>query len=400
VAVAAIAAYFNAASRVYRAVRYAEESSVENLNKAGQLEPLNAEFRYRLGRYSLVVQDFSPAIDQFRQAIKLNPYDARYWLDLSSAYLATGNMESQRQALTRALEADPTTPEVIWQAGNYELVRGDTSAALRRFHTLVEQDAEFVPAVMNVCWRATSDAKLIAERVLPARPEVHFEFIRFLIYRSQPEAAAEVWSHLISLRVPFSPQLAFPYLEYLISRGQFAEAAAAWSQLATPTPGFLPYLSSESLIVNGGFELDLLYGGLDWRYSGRPGAAVNIDVTRAHSGNRSLSIAFDGAPEDSGAFQLVPARANTKYRFSGFMMSDNVETTSPPRFSIVGVKHSNPPYMLTDGVQGSTGWREFDGEFTTGPEPDLLLVRIARSPSKPLIRGRIWVDDLRLTPKL
>jgi hypothetical protein len=27
-------------------------------------------------------------------------------------------------------------------------------------------------------------------------------------------------------------------------------------------------------------------------------------------------------------------------------------------------------------------------------------VRIVRSPSKPLIRGRIWVDDLRLTPKL
>ncbi len=397
-ALAAAGLYLRASSCVYRALRWAEDVTPENLKTAARLEPSNAEFRYRIGRYSLLVQDFPAAIGDFKAAIALNPYDARFWLDLSSAYLATGDMEGQQQALARALEADPTTPEVIWQTANYELVRGDTEKAMRRFHTLVEHDSEFMPAVMNICWRATRDPDLIAEKVLPARPEAHSAFIRFLWNKRAPEAADKAWSHLIALKQPFPVQLAFPYLDYLIGRGEFAPVEEAWAQVAVANPELRAYVPSDDEIVNGGFELDLLNGGLDWRYSAKDGASVIIDLNRAHSGNRSLAITFDGTPEDSGVFQFVPVRSNTRYQFSGFMMAENLETVSPPRFSVFGLRGSKP-YLLTDGVRGSTGWQQFQGEFTAGPEDDLLLVRVVRAPSQRLIRGRIWVDDVKLVPK-
>ena len=397
-AVAAAGLYLQVSSRMYRVFRWADDISAENLKRAARLQPSDAELRYRMGRYSLLMQDFPKAIADLKAAIALNPYEARYWLDLANALLASDDSPGARQALARAIEADPTTPEVVWQAANYELVGGDTASAMHRFHGLVENDPDSLLRVLNVCWRATRDPELITEKVLPARPEAHLAFIRFLIAKGEPDAATRAWSHLIELKRPFPLPLAFPYLEYLISHGQPNEAATAWAQLAVANPEFRAYVPPDNQIVNGGFELDLLNGGLDWRYSSKPGASVIIDVNRAHGGRRSLAISLDGAPEDSGVFQLIPVRSNTRYQFSAFMMVEGLETVSPPRFSVLGLRGSKR-YVLTEGATGSTGWREFQGEFTTTPQDDLLLVSIVRVPSRPLIRGRVWVDDVTLVAR-
>lgn len=396
VAVLASGVYYHRAARAWRAQRYAEEFTPENLKKASELEPGNAEYRYRIGRYSLLTQDFPSAIRDFQTAIALNPYDARYWLDLASAYLASGDSEGEQRALARAAQADPTTPEVIWQTANYELVEGDTNEAMRRFRTLVEHNPESLPKVLNVCWRAVHDPAPILDAVLPPVPDAHLVFIRFLLSKRQPKAAAQAWAHLIALKTPFTVQQTFPYFDYLFEHGDFTQAADDWRQLAVPNPDFRAYVPDDNAIVNGGFELDLLNGGLDWRYAPRTGSALVIDVNRSHSGTRSLAVTFDGAPEDAGIYQLVPVHANTRYQFSGYMMSEDLQTVNPPRFSIRGLK-SNANYVLTDGLQGTTPWQELDGEFTTGPADDLLLVKIARKPS--LIRGRLWVDDLKLLPQ-
>ncbi|MGA9209613.1 MAG: carbohydrate binding domain-containing protein [Terriglobales bacterium] len=398
VALAATGLYLRATSRAYRAFQWAENFTPDNLTTAARLEPSNADFRYRLGRYSLLMQDFPNAIADFNSAIALNSHDPRYWLDLASADLATDNPAGTQQALARAMEADPTTPEVVWQTANYELVQGETELALRRFHDLVENDGETLLAVLNVCWRATRDPDLIAEKVLPARPDDYFTFIRFLWNKRPPQAADQVWSRLIALKRTFPVRLAFPYLDYLISRGELAQAEEAWAQLAVANPEFRPYVPGDNRIVNGGFELDLLNGGLDWRYAPQQGASAFIDDRRAHSGNRSLAITFEGAPADSGVVQLVPVRGNTTYQFSGFMMAEDLQTISPPRFAIHGVSR-NQQYLLTDGVTGAPGWQQLQGEFTTGPQDDLLLVRVVRVPSQRLIRGKIWVDDVKLVPK-
>jgi Flp pilus assembly protein TadD len=390
--------YLRASAGVYRAFLWAKDATAENLKTAAQLEPSDAEFHYRLGRYSLLTQDFPGAIGEAKAALALNPYDARYWLDLASASLATDDPAGTQHSLARALEADPTMPDVVWQAANYELVQGDTPRAMQRFHDLVEHDPGSLMATLNVSWRATRDPDLIAEKVLPPRPEAYFTFINFLRNKRSPEACARVWSHLIALRQPFPAQLAFPYLDYLISRGEFARASEAWAQMAIANPEFRPYVPSQEEIVNGGFELDLLNGGLDWRYAPQAGASALIDDRHAHGGTRSLAINFDGTPEDSGVVQLVPVRANTRYRFSGFMMTENLETISPPRFAVLGLRR-HTSYILTDGVTGSTGWQELQGEFTTGPEDDLLLVHIVRVPSQRRIRGEIWVDDVKLVPQ-
>jgi len=125
---------------------------------------------------------------------------------------------------------------------------------------------------------------------------------------------------------------------------------------------------------------------------------VVIDINRAHRGNRSLGISFTGSPADAGVYQFVPVRGNTRYQFSGYIMAEGLETISPPRFSVVGLR-GNHTYLLTAGVSGSPGWQQLQGEFTTGPEDDLLLVQVVREPSQRLIHGSVWVDDVMLVSK-
>jgi len=397
-AIVAAGFYVRAASRGYRALRWGENATPESLKAALELEPSNAEFRYRSGRLSLLAQDFPGAMANFQAAIALNPYDARYWLDLASANLASDDLPAAQRALARAVQADPTTPEIVWQAANYELVQGDSDQAFRRFHDLAEHDHGSLLAILNVCWRATQDANLITEKVLPLTADAHFTFIHFLASKRDAQAANEVWAHLVALKQPFAPQLAFPYFDYLLSQGDAARVSHAWAQLAAANPELRAYIPGDNQIVNGGFELDLLNGGLDWRYMPRSGAIAIIDIARAHTGKRSLAITFTGSPEDTGVFQFVPVQANTRYEFSGFMLAEDLETVSPPQFSLLGLR-ANRNYLLTDGVSAGPGWQQLAGEFTTGPEEDLLLLRVVRSSRQRLIRGKIWVDDLTLVAK-
>jgi hypothetical protein len=41
-------------------------------------------------------------------------------------------------------------------------------------------------------------------------------------------------------------------------------------------------------------------------------------------------------------------------------------------------------------------WKEVGGTFTTGPDTKLLLLRIQREPPGMPIKGKLWIDSVRL----
>ena len=58
--------------------------------------------------------------------------------------------------------------------------------------------------------------------------------------------------------------------------------------------------------------------------------------------------------------------------------------------------YTNHSYVLTDDTLGTTPWRRQQARFQTGPNTNLLLLKIVRDPPGPLIRGKFWIDDVRL----
>ena len=125
-----------------------------SLQRAVRLDPGNADFRDHLGRYyALVVRDPAAAIAPYQAAVQLNPHSARYWFDLASAYQVLADPVDQTSALEHAIEADPTTPDVAWEAANLYLVQGQTAKALREFRVVLANDPSLINPAINFCWR-------------------------------------------------------------------------------------------------------------------------------------------------------------------------------------------------------------------------------------------------------
>jgi Flp pilus assembly protein TadD len=393
--------YLHLGFDAYLAFRLATVPEPSNLRRAIRLEPSNAEYRELLGRnLALSVGSLDGAIANYRTAVHLNPYMARCWLDLAGAYLVAGRTREQEESVEHAVEADPTSPHVLLAAANFFLAQGDREKALRHFRLVLANDPEAVDTAMQLCWRATGDANVMLDQALPERPDLYLAFLRLLIQKRQTAAAENVWNRLIALKQTFSTPLAFPYIQFLIAQQEVPAAQAAWQQLAGLNRSLEPYIRSrENLIVNGGFEENLLNGGFDWWYQPSPHAALAIDTSEFHSGMRSLSVTFDGqsAPE-AGISQFVPVKPNTEYEFSAEYRTEGVNTASGPRLALTDA-YSNVSYVLTDDVLGTNPWHLVRAQFQTGPNTNLLLVKIIRRPAGPLIRGKLWIDDLKLVEK-
>jgi len=392
------AVYLTFAARAFWAAHLAGRPGESDIQKAIRLEPSNSEYPAVLARnQALSVATLNDAVSNFKIAVKLNPYQSSYWLDLAGAYQLAGETDQQAEAVQRAAAADPMTPHVAWQAANFFLLQGAVSKALPYFHTVLANDPDSTDSALQLCWRASGDANQIFDHALPQRPDLYLSFLRLLVAKQEIAAANVAWDHLIGLHQPFPARPALPYFRLLLASQQVTSAMTAWRQLAQVDEQIRPYLpASANLIVNGGFEEPLLNGGFDWWYEPNPNAKLAIDTTQFYGGTRSLSVTFNGrnAP-DAGVTQLVPVKPNADYAFSAQSKTQDIDSASGPRFAI-GDAYTLSPYAVTDDLLGSNPWHKQEARFRTGPATNLIFVKITRQPPGPLIRGKLWVDDLRL----
>ncbi len=157
--------------------------------------------------------------------------------------------------------------------------------------------------------------------------------------------------------------------------------------------------SSGNLILNGSFNLDPLNAGFDWQYQKQAGVELTLDPTEFHSGRRSLMITFDGPGiSDAGIVHLVPVQPNTTYDFSAYYKTSEQLGAGGPHFTIQDM-YSRAIYYESDELRDTGFWKSADGEFTSSPDCTLVVLHIRRLPERSPIRGKLWVDDFRLTRK-
>lgn len=395
------AGYIWTASKPFLAAHAAAALSRPGLERAIRLDYGNAEYHDLLGRYLVLNSgDIDPAVAQYRIATSLNPHGSRYWLDFAAAALVAGQPAEQQAALQHALATNPTNPEVAWDAANFYLVQGDSGPALPLLRIVLQFDPATRGNALRMGWHAVDgNIDTFLAKAVPADTAIYLDLLQFLVQQRQTAAAIKVWQNLLALNQPFDATKTFGYIRALISDGQPDTAARAWQELTARDPRLRPYGRSENLVVNGGFEQELLNGGFDWQYAPVAHLTVGVDTAVLHSGTRSLSLSFDGAAvPDPGIGQFVPVKPNTAYEFTAAYKCEDLESASGPRF-LVQDTYSNHNYVLTDDFLGSSPWREQSVRFRTGPDTRLLTVKITREPGDPLIRGRFWVDDVRIVEK-
>ena len=375
-------------------------SQLASLRAASKLDPFNALYHYRLARYyDLVVRDPSAAIAESNAAVQLNPHSAHYWLELANSYQMLGNEDLQTHAIERAIQADPTTPDVAWEAANLYLVQGQIDKAFHEFHVVLDGSGNMIGLVLNHCWRVRPDPDVLLREVLPAGSGYYFAFLDLLMSKQNTEATAKVWDAIIGLHQPIDLQHVFEYIRYLLLHKEPEEAKVVWREAASPLRlnAYLP--SSNNLIVNGDFSLDVLNGGFDWQYRKQSSVALTLDTSDFHGGHRSLAITFDGPGiDEAGIYQLVSVRPNTTYQFSGYYKNGEIEGAGAPRFALQDL-YSSKAFFMSDELKYGSAWRNVNGEFTTDGDTQILVLRVARVPAGMAIRGKLWIDDFRLIEK-
>jgi hypothetical protein len=380
---------------------FASRAELPSLERAVRLSPGNADYRHRLGRYfAFVAGDPQSAIDSLRSAVALNPHDARYWFDLAATYQVTGDLADQRSALDRALQAEPTAPDVAWEAANFFLIDGDIDRALREFRVVIENDNGLKDAALRTCWRVRPDTDALLRDVVPARADSLISFLSFLRSKQETEGVIKTWDRLAQLHKKFPNRDLYEQVRYLIEVRRPDAALSAWEQTAD-TLGLSAYMPTEdNLVVNGDFSLDILNGGFDWTYVNRTGVRPLLDPSDFHQGRRSLSLTFEGPGiNDAGIQQLIPVRGATTYDFSVYYKSADFEGAGGPQI-VLRDAYTGTPLYASDSLNDADFWKEVHSKVTTPDSATLLRLAIERFPAGAAIRGRLWLDDFDLSPEM
>ncbi len=398
--VLALAALYAAAvGREFVASWLGSHVQITSLERAARLDPGDAEYRNHLGRYyDLVGRDPAGALPYYRAAVTLNPHSARFWFDLASAYEVLGDTAGQTAALEHAIQADPMTPDVAWDAANFYLVEGETEKALREFRVVMANDTSMAGASIQYCWRINPDVDVLLRDVVPKSADADIAFLALLEDKQETAGTFKVWDALIASHQPFELRYVYDYLRFLIQHKGVDEAVKVWQQSADRF-GLSSYLpSSSNLIVNGTFSLNVLNGGFDWQYQKQSGVKLRFDPD-SHVGQRSLSIAFDGSGiTDAGIYQWIAVQPNTTYQFSGFYKNGEIEGAGGPHLTIQDM-YTQAIYYDSDELKDAGFWKSVDGEFTTSPDCKLVVLHVRRLPEGSPIRGKLWIDDFHLVRK-
>jgi tetratricopeptide (TPR) repeat protein len=391
--------YIFLTARQFTASLFAARPELPKLQLAVRLAPENADYRHRLGRYfAFVAGDPQSAIENFRAAVALNPHDAHYWFDLAGAYQVTGDLPGQRSALEHALQAEPTAPDVAWEAANFFIVDGDIDRALRELHVVIENDLELVYPAFTASWHVRPDADALLRDAIPANTDSLIAFLNFLMGKQETEGAIKTWNRLTQLHEKFSNRYLFDFVHYLIAAHRPEAAMTAWEQ-AVNTLGLSAYQTSDdNLVVNGDFSLDVLNGGFDWIYEGRTGVRPELDPSEFHQGHRSLSLTFEGPGiSDAGISQLIPVRGATSYEFSVYYKSAEFEGAGGPQI-VLRDAYSGAPVFASSNLTDADFWKEIHSKVTTPDSTTLLRLAVERFPAGAAIRGKLLLDDFELYP--
>lgn len=389
------------------ALWYFRDPTPDRVRQAIRFDPGNPTYYVALAgliQYSSEGSDLDQVVRLYETATRLSPHQANYWAKLAGVYELAGRTEDAQRGFERARQLFPNSPDINWQLANFYLRTGKTREALPALQKVLLGDPQLRRQTFDLSWRGTEDASLILAEMIPPNGEILFQYLSYLIEKQRIDEAAQVWARILELGLRFEPQAAFPYLDALVHHQRVEQLVEAWAALAEGSPTQIRQRRfTTDVITNGDFEAEILNGGLDWRASPVEGVIVSIDSLTFFDGTRSLAIRFDGKHNlDYGhAYQQVPVKPNTFYRFMGYMRVKGITTDSGPRFQIYDPYDPAKLFLSTENLVGTASWSPQQLEFRTGPKTRLLVIRIARPPSRKFdnqVAGTVWIDRLSLTP--
>ena len=392
----------------YFAEALTNRQTVSGLERAVKLDPGDAAYHLQLGRlyeYNPPSLQLDKAEGHLRRAAYLDSYDPQNWLELAAALELQGRTTEAGAILRQVDFLAPNLPAYQWPIANFYLLQGNVDECFRHFRVVLAGTSQYNNNVFGMAWKATDDAGKILQQLIPEQAATEFSYLNFLISEHRLNEAQAVWSRIVAGREAFSPSQASPYIDSLIAAQRPDEAYQVWTDLQKKGPiRYSSFPSESNLISNGEFEDELLNMGFDWRIVSLEGIYAGLDTSTYRSPSHALLVQFSGKQNVhyQNVLQYVKVSPGHSYRLEAFMKTEGITTDSGPRLEVYDAYNPSALDKLTDDLTGtSDGWRPLILDFASGPKTALIVVRLVRLPSKKLdnlISGKVWLDDVQLTP--
>lgn len=394
-------------SKTYAAFRFAQKPTVPNLIRATKLDPSSSEYHLRLGNqflYSLYDIDPPRALYHFRRAAELNDHSPQTWLEMGAAYELDGKLTQATTCLRVADYFAPNLPRIQWVLGNFQLLHGANDEAFRHFRVVLAGSSKYNQILFQTAWKASGEPETILNTLIPNRLPTEVDYIYYLLGQQRYPEAHRVWERVVahSEKPPLDSSLA--YVDRLILARRPGDAAEIWLDLQRK--GLIRNTSGSNagnLVFNGDFEEKPENAGFDWRLAAIGGAYAGIDTNVFHSPGHALLIQFSGKENVAygHTYQYVKVLPKHRYLLSCSVRSEGITTDSGPRLLVRDAYDPSVLDKVSEDVTGTNlGWSSLSMDFTTSPGEELILVGVARLPSKKLdnlIAGKIWIDDVALS---
>lgn len=394
--------------KTYFAYRAGHTLTINSLRLATRLNPWDSTYHVQLGRlYQYSVDNPKPAeaIQQFEEAVSVNPYDPQAWINLAAAHEFQGDTSSAEEGLRHASTLAPNLPQFQWTIGNYFLLHGNTQEAFQHLKVVLAGSRQYDRTVFNVAWKASGNSEQILQELIPNKLPAEFSYLNYLAAEQRFLAAEAVWKRIAATPEPFSPQETSDYVDTLLKTGRADAAYGVWTGLQEK--GLIQTFlrgPGQNLITNGNFEDPLLNMGFGWRLQDVPGVYAGLDTATFHSPGHSISVQFTGNQNLNyhQLFQFVRVLPNHAYELDAVMKTQDITSDSGPRLEIVDAYDPRTLDKFTPGMTGTSGgWNPLNLEFKTGPNTHFVLILLVRTPSNSdddtAITGRVWLDDVQIT---
>ena len=265
---------------------------------------------------------------------------------------------------------------------------------MKQFHTVLENDPPLTWPALITAWKIRPDVDSLLDGVVP--PAAYAAFLQFLLSKNETVAAAKVWDKMFwqEQSVPRNDLLG--YERYLVTHQEVSQASRVWQQAAKLSDLAAYQPSRENLLVNGDFSLQILNGGFDWIHQPVQGVSIALDPRETHSGSRSLRFTLDGEGfADAGISQLVTVQPHTRYEFSAFYKARDMDGAGDMQFAVYDGYRATP-LLMSEGLKNADFWKSVTGTFMTPADTQLVKLQLIRVPAGRPIRGKLWIDGLRL----
>jgi hypothetical protein len=339
----------------------------------------------------------NPASPDFREALRRDPASPYRWSDLAEALLHENQISSAQYCTSQAIVLGPNVPAILWRAANAEWLLGKPDLALTYSRRILEVTAHFDALVFRNYDRMGLTLEQVLNGGLSDGSRPAQAYFRYLLETNRMANLDTVWRWMNEHAFTGEP-LARDYTGYLFARQMYPEAAHAWRAYAHVIPNGY---SGSSLVFNGDFERELSGSVLDWQITPAPQVEARPSPAMVYSGSKSLQIRFNGSEpaEYRNISQSIVSPQAGEYRFEAQVRTQALDCEEGIRFRIFDTEHPALLSILTQPVNGTTGWTRIQHSISIPAQTRVLRIEAILRPSPcaaTKVFGNAWIDSVKL----